>query len=320
MSEGSGGEGRDAQGADDRGIVVLGAPRSGTTLLRRLLDAHPEIASPGETHVFSAAARFLHSDRIGDGLPIGVVTGLGYLGFDEAEVSGRVRALATSFLEDHAARAGARRWAEKTAFHAFHVPEIEALLGDRVVYLAIVRHGLDVAVSLQDFVERVGGYLPELHAYLARHPAPLEAFAHAWVDSTRAILDLVERRGADAHLVRYEELTAEPEATLRRIFDFLGESWSDGILESALELPEHPGLSDWKTFQSDAVHRESVDRWKRLPRPVLGRLAEIANPTLEAAGYEPVPVARRSGGDEARRYELGLLSQRLTRKPEGGGR
>ncbi|MCA9663328.1 MAG: sulfotransferase, partial [Myxococcales bacterium] len=32
------------------GIIVLGAPRSGTTLLRRLLDAHPNIACPPETY------------------------------------------------------------------------------------------------------------------------------------------------------------------------------------------------------------------------------------------------------------------------------
>ena len=40
------------------GIVVLGVPRSGTTLLRRLLQAHPHIACPPETNLLSAASRF----------------------------------------------------------------------------------------------------------------------------------------------------------------------------------------------------------------------------------------------------------------------
>ncbi|MCP5044812.1 MAG: sulfotransferase [bacterium] len=305
--------------ANQRGIAVLGSPRSGTTLLRRILDAHPNITSPGETHLFGAAARFLQADQIGEGLPVGVVNGLGYLGFEEREVLDRLRSFVFSFLDDYTAKKGAQRWAEKTAFHAFHIPAIETLLGDRVVYVAIVRHGLDVVVSMNDFCERVGGYLPELHEYVVRNPVPLEAFAHAWSDSTRGILDLAARRPDDVHLLEYEELVSEPEKVVRELFEFLGEPWHPEVLEAAFEAPEHPGFSDWKTFQRDSVHHDSVGRWPRLPRPVINRLAEIANPVLEAAGYEAVPVRRRAGADEARRYEIGLLSQRVVPKRDDGG-
>jgi len=54
------------------GIIVIGCPRSGTTLLRRLLDAHPNIAAPGETYLFTACARFLRSERAVDGMDVGV--------------------------------------------------------------------------------------------------------------------------------------------------------------------------------------------------------------------------------------------------------
>jgi hypothetical protein len=54
------------------GILLLGSPRSGTTLLRRLVDAHPNIACPGETNVFSSCGRFLRSERIAEGVRIGV--------------------------------------------------------------------------------------------------------------------------------------------------------------------------------------------------------------------------------------------------------
>ena len=56
------------------GIVVLGTPRSGTTLLRRLLDAHPNIACPPETYVLSGAARFLHEETFAQGLKIGTLS------------------------------------------------------------------------------------------------------------------------------------------------------------------------------------------------------------------------------------------------------
>ena len=53
-----------------RGVVIIGTPRSGTTLLRRILDAHPAIACPPETYLLSGAARFLHEESFAQGLKI----------------------------------------------------------------------------------------------------------------------------------------------------------------------------------------------------------------------------------------------------------
>ncbi len=78
------------------GVIVLGVPRSGTTLLRRLLDAHPDIACPPETNLIGAASRFLQEDRFAGGLSVGVVPGLHFCGFDEEigpDASARLRFL-----------------------------------------------------------------------------------------------------------------------------------------------------------------------------------------------------------------------------------
>ena len=48
---------------DYEGIIVLGAPRSGTTLTQRLLAAHPQIACPPETYLLRACSRFLHEEK-----------------------------------------------------------------------------------------------------------------------------------------------------------------------------------------------------------------------------------------------------------------
>ena len=97
------------------GTLVVGHPRSGTTLLRRLLDAHPDIAAPPELHLFGACARFLRSERNAAGLDIGVLSGLAFAGFPDDEVLSALRAFAFGFLDDYAARHGKRRWVEKTA-------------------------------------------------------------------------------------------------------------------------------------------------------------------------------------------------------------
>lgn len=302
-----------------RGIVVLGAPRSGTTLFRRLLDAHPNIACPGETCILSATARFLESEVVADGLEFGVLNGLAFAGFDEATVLGRTRDLAFGFLSDYAARAGKPRWAEKTAVDAFHIPEIEALCGDAVQYVCIARHGLDVACSMKEFSDRGFTYLRELHEYIARFPRPLEAFAHAWVAANASILDLKARRPDQVHLLRYEALVSEPRSVLNDVFAFLGETYPEGLLETALE-GKNSGLGDWKAGEKSTVDGGSVARWRRLPAGVVSRLAEICNPTLEALGYDGLRT--RSGDTQARarrRYELAMAAGASARPNSGGG-
>ncbi|NVB39421.1 sulfotransferase [Pseudenhygromyxa sp. WMMC2535] len=292
------------------GIIVVGSPRSGTTLLRRLLDAHPGIACPPETYVFSAAARFLHHDRFAAGLRIGVVDGLAFAGFEEDEVLARLRGMCFGFLDDYAARQGKARWAEKTAFHSFHLPAIRRLCTGHVKFVCLHRHGLDVAVSLRDLVDKTGGYVSELHDYLRRWPEPLEALTRAWVDVETEIAELAE--GEDAISLRYEDLVEDPEAEVRRLLEFLDEPWDAELLPRALGEAGTMGFGDWKTYARKAIDRSSVGRWQGLPEPVLAKLAGICNPTLTRLGYEAVEADLEGPDPESarRRYQMGLLLNR----------
>ncbi len=292
------------------GIVILGTPRSGTTLLRRLLDAHPAIACPPETYVLSGAARFLHEETFAQGLRIGAMVGLGYAGFEEDEVLGRLRRFAFGFFEEHAGKAGKARWAEKTAFDAFHVPAIRKLCQGHVKFICLHRHGLDVACSIAELVEKTGGYVEELHRYVTRYPQPYEAYARAWVDTTTAIEDLAQDEDG-AMSIRYERLAADPQAVLREVLTFVDEPWDEGIVERALGSTSSVGFGDWKTYARAKVDTQSVERWKKLPRAVQTMLAEICNPTLKRLGYETVPTDDDDDEDARRRYELGLLLGRL---------
>jgi amino acid adenylation domain-containing protein len=289
------------------GVVVVGSPRSGTTLIRRVLDAHPNIACPGETCLLSAAARFLHREVVADGLEFGVLNGLAFAGFEPSETLERLRGFAFGFHQEHAHRKGKNRWAEKTAVDVFHLPEIEMLCGDHVQYVCVVRHGLDVACSLREFSNRGLTYLSELHEYIQRNPRPLEAFCQAWVDATRAVLDLHMRRPSDSILVRYEDFVADPMKEGRRLFEFLGEHWQDDIVSAALSRSGKSGLGDWKAYSRTSIGAESVARWHALPPGVISRLGEICNPTLQECGYEPVRILPGHDQREARkRYNLAL--------------
>lgn len=306
-------------GAHREGIAVLGAPRSGTTLLRRLLDAHPQVACPPETALLGAAARFLREEPFGDDLSLGVIPGLAYSGVADDVVLDRVRELTFSFLRDLAAEQGKPIWAEKTAFNGFHVEAIERLCGDHVAYLVILRHGLDVVVSLHDLVERIGVFPEELHPYIARTPRPLEAFAHAWADVTTDLLALAERRD-DVVVVRYEELVAQPGAALGAALEGLGLSTDVDALLATAFASDVPGMGDWKTYQSSRVHTDAVGRWSQLAPGLLRGVAEVANPVLVAAGYEAVRVRKPPRAASARRrLQLQLLGARMASgRPQDG--
>ncbi|MEM6991234.1 MAG: sulfotransferase [Myxococcota bacterium] len=292
------------------GIVILGPPRSGTTLLRRILDAHSSIACPPETYTLSAAARFLHEERFAHGLRIGVLVGLGYAGLPEADVLARLREFTFGLLADNAERQGKPRWAEKTAFDAFHVPAIRKLCEGHVKFVCLQRHGLDVACSIGDLTDKTGGYVEELHTYVRRYPQTLQAFAHAWVDTATAIADLADEDD-NAIAVRYEDLVADPEAVAKRVFEHLGEPWENGLVERALQNSDQVGFGDWKTYGRSAIDASSVDRWKKLPQPALEPLGEICNPLLERLGYAPVRAIGVDDDEARRRYELGLMLGRM---------
>lgn len=291
-----------------RGIVVLGMPRSGTTLLRRILDSHRAICAPGETFLLRATSRFLESEEIAFGIDYGVLGGLKPLGFAADDILGRLRALAFQFYDELARRAGKRRWAAKTAVDSFYVDAIERLCAGHVQFVCVVRHGLDVACSLKEFSDELQGYIAELRPYLQRHPRPLEAFAHAWVDVTKALTGLAERQAGDAIAIRYEDLVEDPDGTLARLFEFLGEDLDPDLPRRAFGNREVTGLGDWKTYATHEFKGESIGRWRSLPADMTARLAAIVNPTLADCGYDVVQEERKLSNDDAMRlYELAMM-------------
>lgn len=301
-----------AEQSSKQGIIILGCPRSGTTLLRRILGAHPNIAAPGETYAFSAGARFLSSDPSIDGMQVGIINGLGFLGVEEAQLTARLRAFIFGFLDEYAAREGKSRWVEKTAIDAFHIEGIERFCGNEAQFVCVTRHGLDVICSMDEWCQKSGSYPRELHAYIRQYSQPLIAFAHAWVDAVNALTAFADRHQANALALRYEDLIEAPEHQVNTLMAFLGEESPEDLLETALADTESRGFSDWKTFSRTSIETSSINRWRRLPRATLQELAMIVNPTLERCGYEPVSIKFEDTDASARRrYETGLKLQSL---------
>lgn len=298
-----------------KGIVVLGHPRSGTTLLRRILNGHSQIASPPETHLLSACARFLDAERTDKGVDVGALSGLNFAGFDDETTIAELRDFAFSFFERYASTQSKPRWAEKTAYDAFHIEQIELLCAGHAQFVGVVRHPLDVAISTKSFCDSMGMFPSVLHPYIKENPYPVEAFAHSWRDVNLKLSAFCERNPETSKLLRYEDLIERPDETISELMQFLGEVHEPDIVETGLGKAGQIGFGDHKSYQSSGLHKDSVARWKSLPTHQIGKLAPVLNPLMTKLGYEALDEAEDAGVDKARaQYAQGLdlLSKRAS--------
>ena len=212
-------------------FFIVGSGRSGSTLLRIILAAHPSVCIPPETHFILPLVKSLPVGRpltpvqIGDAVRI--VTehyrwpDLELPAEDLArEFGGRddatVGELLASVYDRLAGREGATIWGDKTPPYIKIVPELASLFpGARFIYL--IRDGHDVTRSFQT----TGWYGPWLHDNTAEWRESVECRARwARLDAI-PILD-----------VRYEDLVTDLEGTTRRIAEFL-------------EIDVKPEMLDW---------------------------------------------------------------------------
>lgn len=303
---------------DFDGIVILGFPRSGTTLLRRLLEPHPSLCCPPETHLLRAAAAFLHDDDSPLGYSAGVLTSLRFVDIDPQWMVDRLRGMVWSVYAEICRKQGKPIWVEKSALDIFHLDQIELLCGDRCRFIWLIRHPLDAVCSVKEYVATVETYYPEFHDYVCRYPAPLEAFAHAWADTQRRMLRFAAEHPDACLRVKYEDLAADPLPALRGVLDFVGVGGDPAALVAALNKSAGTvGYGDWKAYEKSGVDAESVGRHRNLRPRLINRLASIVNPLMVDMGYPEVnvpPAALR--GDPVRELQFSLTAaQKLRSKP-----
>ncbi|WP_461033352.1 sulfotransferase family protein [Streptomyces mayteni] len=256
-----------------RPVFIIAPVRSGSTLLRLTLNAHSRLHAPHELHF--RRLEVAHATRLAE-------RSLGLLGLDQAELE---HLLWDRVLHRELARSGKETLVEKTPGNAFVFRRIATCWPD-ARFLFLLRHPAAVARSWHEADP------------VKRNPE------HAAHDALR-YLNAVERarRALPGHTVRYEELTGDPEATLRSVCDFLDVSFEPGMLEYG-QVPGatarlEKGLGDWR----EKVRSGRVQPARELPPPeelpaVLREICETWDyPTSgPAAGPASGPAADSAGG------------------------
>lgn len=253
-------------------FFIVGVHRSGTTLLRLIVDSHPRLACPPESFFLLPLAELLRDSK--------ALEGLKAMGFTEEHVLARTREYASYFFEMYAASRGKVRWADKTPSYVDCLDFIEALYGPECRYVLVFRHGLDSACStvginpreLAPHAEACGG---DLYAGAARY----------WATQCEKLLAFRDRYPESCFEVRYEDLVTDPEPVLRRLFEFVGEAWDPQVLR----FHEHPhdrwiGLEDRKASEAPGF-APNVGRYRSEPPEVVRAMVEQAGPMLARLGY-----------------------------------
>ncbi|MDP2310755.1 MAG: sulfotransferase [Pseudomonadota bacterium] len=304
-------------------IFILGTERSGSNLLRLILNSHSRIAVPHPPHVvrYFAPLEALYGDLTKDRAFRRLVDDILRL-LDQhiyqwdipidAELVARTATPRSAFgvyvaLQDqYRAHTGKARWGCKSTFMVDHIPEIRARFpGARMLFL--VRDPRDVAVSSRKSV------FSTFHPY---HTAQL------WRDQQASGLRWLDQLPAEAiRLVHYERLVAEPEASVREICAFLDEDFEPGMLRffDTDEARKSASLAESWGNTGRPVSRASVEQWRTGLTPRERLIVEhIAGAEMTRLGYAPVATPAelasvRIGVRERGGYELaeGLQSVRI---------
>lgn len=264
--------------AGECGPVFLGGcPRSGLTLLRVMLDAHPNISCGPDSDVISIArvARDLRAN-------------LGELHARDFHLpparTGASFAEAISAILITRARAFGKLWtAEKSPMNLLFFEDYAAMF-PAARFIHVVRDGRDVAASL---VARA--WKDPRNGAVFDYCASAEGAARYWKGLAGAGLALERKLGGRILRIRYEDLAAAGEATLRTVCAFLGETYFEEMPLFHRRTLDLAGME----IESAAALKEPlgarhVGRAERdFDRAQIGRIESLARAELAGFGYLP---------------------------------
>jgi len=297
------------------GIFVFSLPRTGSTVVRLILDTHPEIFCPDELNL-GRLLRALYdtNEGLAEG---GGATAANALQIDPASPwAAETRRMVAEMLGAAASRKGKSLWCDKSPSNLEHLATIAALLpGSR--YILLHRHCLDFAISCLRF-STYGFFLAVVDDYVRKdHKNFLRAVVRAWSDHTRELLRFEAEHAGDCHRLRYEDLVTSPEETSRRLFEFLGVAFDPQLLQRVFSSPHHQRAfnGDPNALFSRAIVDQGVGRGAELnPAAFASIPAELLqgmNELLVTLGYPAVDVT-------AKGFDMHLAKAAPASRPAAG--
>ena len=286
----------------DKPIFILGTARSGTTLLRYMLDSHKRIAIGGETNIFRALSLFCcdRSDAARD-FPLDnpFCIGQNNVGWYERydisreQLVERIRLFVSDLFSPYLKARGKARLGEKSPSDT-HFCELILEIFPLAQFIHIVRDPRAVCSSLLSW------------------SVPIENSAKMWLRENLRVVTFGETLPKDQYLrIRYEDLIVEPEENARKILSFLKEDWDPNVLKHHVRMQETITRFHRKHTPSDAkayddyfegsltnnperaIDLESLVKWKKKMRKLhVRKVQSLTEVGMEMFGYSKISSYR----------------------------
>ena len=278
---------------------VCGVTRSGTTLLRLMLDSHPDLAIPGETHWLPKLIKqFERGKQSADDAADLIIDHKRWGDFhlDGEHLRARMRELQPvtaadairTFYRVYAEREGKTRYGDKTPGYIKEMNRIQRVLPE-ARFIHIIRDGRDVSLS---------------HLRMNWGPETYEESARLWRNRIRRAQRM--SRNVEHYMeVRFEDLVQDTEGVLRRVCDFIELDFDPVMLdyheraegrlqEKARELPRknRPNQPAEARMESHRLAQEPprsdrIGMWReRMSPEEVSEYEAIAGDMLTRLGYE----------------------------------
>ncbi len=232
--------------SDARPIFIGGCDRSGTTLLRLILNAHSRIMLGPETAILLGNRNLDHLQRV-TGLRHELLTAL----YRRSDCIGQ---FAEAVLTQLAEQQNKDYWGEKTPHNVWHIDRLFRFFPN-AWFIHIIRDGRDVVCSLRSHPKRLWkeGCMVETDIV-----NPWDTCVKWWVD---AVCAGMRWRGHKRYFeLRYEQLVEDPRIALGPMLNTIGLGWEDQMTED-FRLADtsghvnHPGLAR-------PIYRSATNRWR----------------------------------------------------------
>ncbi|WP_375202087.1 sulfotransferase family protein [Hyphococcus sp.] len=255
-------------------ILIGGAPRSGTTLLRAIIGASSNIFCGPELRTIPSLCTLC--DNITDAS--GPTLSRAY-GVDKNRIDAAAAGAIAAFLAPAKKASGAVRAAEKTPTNILHFPTLRRLFPDAYL-ISIVRDGRDVVSSLLQMTWRDA----RTGEPMAVTQSPQMA-ANLWAASVAN--DQAMAGDKRFFSLRYEDLVRSPAEEITKLFDFLGEPTPNLALYHDHVFDALEGENEASAARvAEPIDTTAIGRWRKDLAP--GQLASVnatAGPWLERYGY-----------------------------------
>lgn len=263
-------------------LFVLSCERSGSTLLRYIIDTHPQVCSPAHLHLGQLCSSLYTSIFFSLGQ-----TMEGDETTRERLVAAETRRIVDELMDRYVKAKGKQMWCEKTTDNLQYLKLLHEVFPD-ARYICLYRNCMDVVHSSIE-CSRLG-FIPELAPYVQKRPDnTVAAMVDSWVEKTTMLLEFELAHPSQCFRIKYENLVSEPSQTLSSMFASIGLDWDEKLLNAVFSTQHDQGSGDRKILFTKRVNTGSIGRGSTISRSFIpADLLEKMNHLLARIEYPPV--------------------------------